>query len=95
LLSYCHTPLPWYKTLCVVESANKEPINLPPIKLQQPNGTPDEDNTTKSLVVLKQWLFASGVAFVIVGGKKKKLLLVLTGSPSIIPAQLQLMRVIV
>jgi hypothetical protein len=30
LLSYCHTPLPWYKALCVVESANKEPINLPP-----------------------------------------------------------------
>jgi hypothetical protein len=35
LLSYCHTPLPWYKALCVVESAKKEPINLPPARLQQ------------------------------------------------------------
>ena len=26
---------------------------FPPIKLQQPNGTPGEDNTTKSLVVLR------------------------------------------
>ena len=26
---------------------------FPPIKLQQPNGSPDEDNTTKSLVVLR------------------------------------------
>jgi hypothetical protein len=37
LLSYCHTPLLWYKALCVVESAKKEPINLPPTRLQQPD----------------------------------------------------------
>lgn len=28
-----------------------------PTKKQQPKRTPDEDNTTKSLVVLNQWLF--------------------------------------
>ncbi|MGH9926944.1 MAG: hypothetical protein ACRD5B_16370, partial [Nitrososphaeraceae archaeon] len=35
----CHTPLPWYKALCVVESAKKELINLPPTILQQPDIT--------------------------------------------------------
>ena len=34
LLSHCHTLRLCYKTLCVVESAKKELINLPPTRLQ-------------------------------------------------------------
>lgn len=43
--------------------SDKVPLSLPqPTNLQQPNRTPDEDNTTTLLVVLNQGLFEKGIA---------------------------------